>query len=80
MKTYFGNPFEKTIVNVYEKQTKKVVFTGSQSDAAVFIGTSPQNITNAVKFKSCIKNKYVVRNASAVKHITLIIMLIMFRL
>ena len=60
-KVNLGEPFEKVEVNVYDIQTKQIVFSGSQIDAAHFIGTSRQNVKQAVCRKSVIKKKYAVR-------------------
>jgi len=65
-KVFLGDPFEITPVNVYDKFTKQIVFTGSQIDAALFIGTSKENVNYSVRRKSCIKKKFVVRFAKNV--------------
>lgn len=58
------NPFEETIVNVFEIETKKIVFTGSVTKAAKFMGTAYTNISKAIKEKRKMCNKkYAVRYA-----------------
>jgi phosphopantetheine adenylyltransferase len=66
MKTYLGDLFDQVAVNVFDKESKKIVFTGSQRDTAVYIGASAQNITGALKYKRIIKKKYVVIYCSIV--------------
>ena len=59
------NPFETTIVNVYEIETKKIVFTGSEKDVAKFLGIDAKSIPAAIKYKYKVKNKkYALRHAS----------------
>ncbi len=60
-KVYLGTPFATVPVNVYDIITKEIVFAGSQNDAAVFIGTCSSRISMALKLKSKIKKRYVVR-------------------
>lgn len=55
------NCFEEVPINVYDITTKKIVFSGSQIDAAKFIGTSIQNVNLSLRIKSKIKKKYAVR-------------------
>ena len=56
------NPFEETIVNVFEIESKKIVFTGSVNKAAKFLGCTESNISHGIqgKRKMC-KKKYAVR-------------------
>lgn len=65
MRTHLSmNPFETTIVNVFDISTKKIVFTGSQANAAIFLRCHPTTVCSAVKYKRKIKGKkYAIRYA-----------------
>lgn len=54
-------------VNVYDIETKKIIFTGSQSNAGKHIGVSTSYINRYLTTKGRIKNKYAVRYCSEVK-------------
>ena len=57
------NPFETTIVNVYEIETKKIVFTGAEKDVAKFLGIDAKSIPTAIKRKYKVKDKkYTLRH------------------
>ena len=64
LKNIGGTHFEIVLINVYNVETKQIVFKGTQCEAAKFIGTSQQNINKAVKSKYRIKKKFCVRLAS----------------
>lgn len=51
-------------VNVYDIETKGIVFTGSQTNAGKFIGVSTAYINRYLTTKGRIKNKYAVRYCS----------------
>ena len=55
--------FETIPVNVYDIVTKQIVFTGSQTDAAKFIGTTLKNLNRSLSIKSKIKKRFAVRIA-----------------
>ena len=56
------NPFEPVIVNVFEIETKKIVFTGRVCDAAKFTGCKASNVSNAAIRKTTLKKKkYAIR-------------------
>lgn len=63
MRTHLStNPFEEVIVNVFERSTQKIVFTGKIRDAAKFTGCAASNVCNAAKLKTTLKKKkYAVR-------------------
>jgi len=62
-KVSLGTPFETVNINVYDIKDKRIVFTGSQSDAANFIGTTASNISASLRLKTKIKKQYAVRIA-----------------
>ena len=57
------NCFEEVPINVYDFIKKELVFSGSQKEAARFIGTSAKNVNLSLRVKSKIKKKYIVRYA-----------------
>ena len=61
LKNISGQHFEPTLVKVYDVTTKEVVFEGSMTAAAKFIGTSKNNIFGALRRKYRIKNRFAVR-------------------
>lgn len=60
----FLNPFETVQVNVYDIKTKRIIFTGSQRDASIFMGVTPNNMVRYIKSKVRVKKKYAVRFVS----------------
>jgi hypothetical protein len=59
------NPFETVDINVYDVITKSIVFTGSITDAAKYMGVlHKENIHHALRLKHRIKKKYAVRYKS----------------
>ena len=55
--------FETVPVNVYDIENKQIVFTGSQTDAAKFTGTTVKNLGMALSRKHKIKKRFAVRIA-----------------
>jgi len=66
IKNIAGEHFDIVTVNVYDIKTKQIIFTGSQTDAAKFIGTSNSNIYFSLRYKSRIKKRFTVRLASQI--------------
>lgn len=50
-------------VNVYDINTKEIVFYGNQCDAAAFLGVPHGHLSSAIRKKSRIRNQYAVRLA-----------------
>lgn len=57
---------EKAIINVWCLVTKTVVFTGSTSDVARFIGTNERSVSSYLKKKVRFRKKYALRHAKAI--------------
>ena len=55
--------FEHVPVNVYDIKTKEIVFTGSQTDAAKFIGVPKNYLCYYLKTKAKVKKKWAIRYA-----------------
>lgn len=58
-----ANVFEPIPVNVYDIETKQIVFTGSQRKAAEFLCIPHRHISAYLKHKSRVRNKYAIRIA-----------------
>jgi hypothetical protein len=63
LKNISGVHFEHVPVNVYDIKTKEIVFTGSQIDAANFIGVQRGYLSYYLKTKARIKKKWAIRYA-----------------
>jgi hypothetical protein len=60
-KVNLGEIFKLVEVNVFDVHKKEIVFSGGQTDAANFIGTSISNLSHSLRLKTVIKKQYAVR-------------------
>ena len=59
------NPFEATIINIFDVETKKIIFTGSIADGAKYLNMRPEALSAALRAKRKFKKKkYTARHAS----------------
>ena len=58
----YNSPGETADVNIYDIKTKEIVFIGSQTDAAKFVGLKqPCSLFYYLRTKDRIKKKWAVR-------------------
>lgn len=57
-----GDCFDNVNVNIYDIETKSIIFTGTQKDAVKFLGMG-----NVGQIKNYIKNKYRFRKKYAIR-------------
>lgn len=60
-RAYVGSFYDKVEVNVFDISTKKIVFSGSQGNAANFLSVHQGVIATALKTRGRIKKQYAVR-------------------
>ena len=59
------NPFETTIINIFDVETKKIIFTGSIADGAKYLNIGSNTLCSALRAKRKFKKKkYTARHAS----------------
>ena len=60
-KLHLGDPFEHTIVNVFNVNTHEIIFTGNMTQTAKYLNTSVSHIAKTIKRKHRINKIYTVR-------------------